>query len=162
MVTYNVTQSATSNASGNTEDVWIEVTAPAGQEIDLKRLKIFYDGGATAVGDNTVSVRVVSFSSRAIGAVSSATIGTASPTALYSRVTSCTVDVKNGSTAFGFSSNGVGSVFLQPRFNERGFYEWVPRDYTEFIEGVPGGTFAVILKNSAVSRVMITELEWEE
>jgi hypothetical protein len=158
MATYECAVIATTNTTANTEDVFVEIKAPASTSTLLKRVRIFYRGDATAVGDNNVEGRIITVTTPTAG---SGVAGTVVKKRSLSPGTVCTVTVKNGATALALGTGTV--VAVEPiSFNERGYYDWIPRDDREMIDSGSATHFEIVLKNSAVSRQLSVTVEWEE
>jgi hypothetical protein len=149
---------ATTNSTVNTEDVFIEVRAPAGKEFKLKRVRVFYRGDTTAVGDNNVECRVITVTTATAGAGTAQTPTLKRPT-MPAAVSACTV--KNGATALALGT-GTITTFTNFSFNERGFYEWIPRTDDEVLFSGATGIVEIVVKNSSASRQMAVECEYEE
>lgn len=156
MATYLVSVVATSNSTSNTEDTFIQLTAAASTQCSIRRVRVFYRGDTTAVGDNNVECRVVIQSAAGTGGVA----GTAVKTNPLMPAATSTVDVKSGTTAY--SVGTVTNTFTNFAFNERGFYEWVALDDKERYASGSAGILSVLLKSSAASRQYAVECEFEE
>ena len=149
---------ATTNTSANTEDVFIELRGAASTEFKLKRVRVFYRGDTTAVGDNNVECRVITVTVASGGTGTAQTPTKKRPT-MPAATTACTV--KNGTTALAIGT-GTVTTFSNFSFNERGFYEWIPRTDDEILFSGSAGIVEIVVKNSAVSRQMAVEVEYEE
>ena len=149
----------TSNSSANTEDVFLEFTAPSGKEFYIRRIRVFYRGDTTAVGDYNVEARLVTVTTATTGTLSTATPTPISPTMPASMVTS--YKLKYGTTACVL---GTGTVLplTNISFNERGFYEWIATDAGERYSSGVAGIVELAVKSSGVSRQYTTEIEYDE
>ena len=124
MVQYVVGCTATSNSSANTQDAWIELQAPSGMMIKIKRVRVGFGSGTQSAGvDNhfllqfyrytttsttTPSTLTFPASNSTVNAAAGSLFTQRSPgNAKASQLT--TVKVKNGTTAFIL---GTGTVQL--------------------------------------------------
>jgi hypothetical protein len=158
MGTYIASVIATSNGTANTEDVFIQLTAATGKQFKIRRIRMFYRGDATAVGDNNVEARVLTVTV-ASGGTGTTITPVATEPSMPAPVTTCIV--KNGATALAVGTGTVTPI-TTPSFNERGFYEWVAMLDSERLASGVAGIVELVLKNSAVSRQMAVEIEFEE
>ena len=153
MANYTVTVSATSNASANTEDRFIEHLAAAGSGFFITRVKV-YAGEAAA--DTLVRGRIAT-ASDAGATGTSFTPGKKNP---GQRAASGTCLIKNGTNAFTVGT--VTTTHAKFVINGRGQYEWIPKDVNERIF-VPAASYGILLLEcSATSDVQVAELEIEE
>ncbi len=156
MSTYIVPVVATTNATAGTDDEFIQLTAATGVQFGVRRFRIFYRGGTTAVGDNNVNAKLVILSAAGSGGVSATPVKLST----YSNAATTTASVKSGTTAFTVGT--ISTTFTEPAFNERGFYEWVAADESEYYWSGAAGIVALIINNSAASRQMDAEVEFVE
>lgn len=153
MAQYYTTVNATSNATANTEDTFIELLPPSGVALILKRIRISLSG---TPADNATRIRVKRVS--AAGATGTGgTIAKKRPTAPAAVSTST---VKNGTTAFTVGT--LVDTVLDASTNQRGIYEWVARDEDDYIVSNANQRVSVTIASSAVSIVHGVEAEWEE
>lgn len=153
MANYTATVSATSNASANTEDRFIEHLAAAGSGFWITRVKVY---GGEAAADTLVRGRICTASDA--GATGAAHTPAKKNPGM--RAASGTCLVKNGTNAF-----SVGTVTLtHAKFviNGRGQYEWIPKDPSERIF-IPAASYGILLLEcSATSDIQVAEMEIEE
>jgi hypothetical protein len=150
---YNALVNATSNASANTEDTFIELLPPSNVAIILKRVRVSLTG---TPADNNTRVRV----KRVSAAGATGTSGTAIRTRPAAPATVSTVTVKNGTTAF--SVGTLVETVLDSAVNQRGIFEWVARDEDDYITSGINQRLAITVSSSAVSIVHTVECSWEE
>lgn len=153
MPIYEAQVSATSNASGGTEDTFVEISAAAGSALRIRRFAVSVE---TAAQDT----RSIILAKRVSAAGATGTAYTATRKDAQQRATSATVNVKNGTTAF-----TVGTLVDTPmRFNlnGRGLYEWVARNAAEELIVVGGNRFALTITCSAASIIHGAMVTWED
>lgn len=150
---YTITVSATSNASANTEDRFIEHLAAAGSGFWITRVKV-YAGEAAA--DTLVRGRICTASD----AGATGTSFTPAKKNAGGRAASGTCLIKNGANAF-----SVGTVTItHAKFviNGRGQYEWIPKEQDERI-WIPAASYGILLLEcSATADVQVAEMEISE
>ena len=151
---------ATSNATGGTEDEFIELDAPTGVGFFLKRVRVSCN---TPNSDVDITPRITQDSSRGTGGVT-ATIVKKRPTAPAPQTLAL---IKTGTTVFSLGT--VTNTVDQTNLNGRAVYEWIPRGNEEYVDSGPGatptvatGTIAIIVKVSSASTVLNLTAEWEE
>lgn len=149
---------ATSNSTAGTEDVFIQLTAATGKRFKIKRMRLFYRGDTTAVGDNNVEARLITVTTASAG---SGTSQTPQPIDPEMPAATSTCIVKNGTTALALGTGTVTQV-VAFSFNERGFYEWAALDSSEMITAGSAGIIELVVKSSAASRQYWAEMEFEE
>ena len=110
-----------------------------------------------AVDDQNVNLEVVNITTAGTGGTS----GTALNKDPEGRSAGTTVTIKNGTTAYSVGTPG-SNIYSEPTFNERGFYEWIPASEDEWIRSASAGMIAILVSESAASRVIEVEVEWEE
>src|SRR4029077_17895832 len=90
---------ATSNTSINTEDLFLELKAPASVTIKIKRVRVgFSDGTATAGVDNHFRVKLVRYTTSTAGTTATPTVDRA-PTNANSTAAIATSKGKSTTTA---------------------------------------------------------------
>ena len=153
MAQYESNVTATTNASANTEDEFIELTAAANTSLLLKRVRVSVQSTSD---DNDYTVRIGVDSTAGTGGVA----GTANTKRNGAPTSTAAVNVKNGTSAFtlGAVTKSIGTTNL----NGRGIYEWIPRGPEEFIESALAKYISVIVKCSVASKVISVSIEWEE
>ena len=144
---YVINVIATSNATSNTEDVFIEIQAASGKQFKLKRWAIFYRGDANAPATNTVEARLLKVVSGTGGSGTSATF---QPTDPLMPTAVSTGTVKNGSTALALG--GTPTVLDIASVNEYGFYDWATNDPAEYWASGASGFMEIVLKDSQAAR----------
>jgi hypothetical protein len=149
---------ATSNSTAGTEDVFIQLTGASGKRYWIRRMRVFYRGDTTAVGDNTVQCRLITVTTASGGSGTSVTPQPIDPE-MPAAVTSCIV--KNGTTALALGT-GTVTQYLSFDFNERGFYEWAALDPSERITAGSAGIAELVILSSAASRQYWAEIEFDE
>lgn len=179
MVQYVVGCTATSNATPNTQDAWIELAAPASMMIKVKRVRVGFGSGTQSAGiDNNFLVQFYRYtttstttpstltfpaSTSAAGLSAGSFFTQRSPgNAKASQLT--TVKVKNGATAF---TLGTGTVQLVDQIspNGRALYEWLARDDDDMIfttGAAAAECFAIAITSNIASQVFTATIDWIE
>lgn len=150
---FYTTVNATSNATANTEDTFIELFPPANVAAIVKRIRVSF---TPTPADNTARIRM----KRVSAAGATGTSGTIVKKRPSSAATVSTSTVKNGTTAFTVGT--LVDLVLDTAVNTRGIYEWVPRDDSDYIVSGVNQRISLTLSVSAVSQVATAEMEWEE
>jgi hypothetical protein len=166
MVQYVVGCTATSNSSANTQDAWIELQAPSGMMIKIKRVRVGFGSGTQSAGvDNHFLLQFYRYttSNSTVNAAAGSLFTQRSPgNAKASQLT--TVKVKNGTTAF---TLGTGTVQLvdQISINGRALYEWLARDDDDMIfttGAAAAECFAIAITSNVASQVFTATIDWIE
>jgi len=146
---------ATSNATGDTEDAFIELLTANPSILRVKRFRI---NVVTASIDDRVSWRLL----RTTTAGATGVAGTTVKKKPGSRAAGATNNVKNGTAAFTVGT--VGDQIDEGSFNARGGYEYVPRGDEEIPEVTGDAVNRVVLaiKASGASRLLDVMFEWED
>lgn len=153
MPLYSSTVSATSNATANTDDTFVEIAAAAGSQLRINRVRVSI---ATAASDTTGQVRLVRKSAAGSGGVAGTIVKIDSNT----RASSASSTVKSGTTAF--SAGTITDTVEAQQVNGRAIWEFIPRDDTEEIVVAGSGIFGVIIQNSSASIVHRVTVWWED
>ena len=158
MPEYSVTVNATSNATPNTEDTFVELSV---NPIKVKRIRVrLGDGTGTAGVDNDYRVRVVRKTAAGVGG----TAGTAVRMKQSDRSSGVTATVKNGTSTF--STATLGDIIDAAVKNGRETYEWIARDEIDYIEVHPtlgsGGMFAILIQSPIASQKFQVSVFYEE
>lgn len=153
MAQYYTTVNATSNATANTEDTFIELLPPSAVVLLLKRVRVSF---TPVAADNTVRIRV----KRVSAAGATGTGGTIAKKRPSAPAAVSTSTVKNGTTAFTVGT--LVDTVLDSGVNTRGIFEWVSRDEDDYIVSNTNQRVSVTISCSAVSQVMTVEADWEE
>lgn len=154
MPQFRVAFVATSNTSGGVEDTWIEIFPPSGVSIAVKR--VLLTSADTTLSDGYVLSRWGRFSTAGSGGTA-ATIIKLRPDSPNSV---CTVNVKNGTTAFTLGTN-IEYVTVQSH-NARGIWEYVARDGDDFVSSGTNERLSWIMRTQAASHDMGIQMDWEE
>lgn len=160
MAKHTVTVNATSNASANTEDTFVELSF-TNVVVKIKAVRIrLGDGQQTAGVDNNWRARLV----RKTAAGTGGAAGTAVRKQQAARASGATVTVKNGTTAF--TTATLGDIIDAIIKNGRETLEWIAKDEEDAIHVHPtlasGGMFAVLIRSAVASQVFQVTVEWEE
>jgi hypothetical protein len=160
MPQYVANVQATSNSSANTEDVFIELKAPANVTFKVKRVRAgFSDGTDTAGIDNHFRIKLARWDTTTAGSATTFTPIARNQNAPASILTSA--KIKNGTTALALGTGTVTIVDLIS-VNGRALYEWLARDEDDYIVVKPAGCFAVVLQSSVVSQKFTVSCDWVE
>jgi hypothetical protein len=154
MAQYTVTINATSHATLNTEDTWIEMFPPANVSILLKRIRASFPH--TTASDVPARIRVTR--SSAAGATGTSFTPVKRRPAAPASVT--TVNVKNGTNAFTVGT--VVDVVVDAAVNTRGIFEWVARDEDDYISSGVNQRINVLMRVNQASTVSNVECDFEE
>ena len=155
---YGANVQATSNTSANTDDVFIELKAPTGVTIKVKRVRVgFGDGTATAGVDNHFRIKFMRWDTT--------TAGTGAFTAIKrnanSSAAAATVKVKQTTTAMALGTTNVETLdIIGP--NGRALFEWLARDDDDMIVVKPASLFAVVLSSAVASQKLMASCDWVE
>jgi hypothetical protein len=146
---------ATSNASANTEDEFIELTAASGLSAFLKRVRISCNSPNS---DVAITARVCILSAGGSGYTTGSAVKKRqnAPTAAVFT----TIRVKNGTSAFSLGT--VSSTLHQDNVNGRAIWEWIPRGNEEYVDSGVAGIIAIIIKVSSASIILNVNVEFEE
>jgi hypothetical protein len=153
MAQYSAEVQATSNATANTEDTFIELKAASSTSLLIKRVRVSI---FTPSSDTTTTVRLL----RNSGAGSGGTSYTPLKKRQLSPSSTATCNVKNGTSAFSVGSNT--DCPDRVNVNGRAIWEWIPRGNEEFTETASGAYFAVGIACSSASIKHDVTAEWEE
>jgi hypothetical protein len=157
---YTSNVQATSNTSINTEDLFLEIKAPASVTIKIKRVRVgFSDGTATAGVDNHFRIKMVRYTTSTAGA---ATTMVPVPRDANRQVTTlATVKIKNGATACALGTTAVVVVDLIS-VNGRALYEWLARDDDDMIVTLPGQCFCIGIQSAVASQLFTVSVDHVE
>ncbi|HSW92017.1 MAG TPA: hypothetical protein VLG09_05210 [Candidatus Saccharimonadales bacterium] len=159
MAQYTINVQATSNTVVNTEDVFIELKAPASVIFKVKRVRVgFSDGTDTAGVDNHFRIKLARWDTTTGG---SATTGTAIIRNANLPAAVTTLKVKTTTTALALGTTNVTVIDLIS-VNGRALYEWLARDDDDMIIVKPASCFAVVLQSSVVSQKFTVTVDWVE
>lgn len=154
MPQYTAHVRATTNATADTEDTFIDLDAPASQSCRVKKIKV--SSPTTTSQDANIRVRLCRKS--AIGTTSGSFTekekDVFSPTALV------VATVKTGTTAY--TAGTITDVLDDVNFNARNRFEWIARDYDDMIVVDSDGIFGVNIAASIASVTINVTVEWEE
>jgi|SRR6266487_962075 len=150
---------ATSNTTINTEDVFIELTAPASTTIKIKRVRVgFSDGTSTAGVDNHFRVKLLRYDTTTAG---SSTAFTPIKRNQNSPAAVATCKIKTGATALALGTGTVTIIDLIAP-NGRALYEWLARDDDDMIVTKAAGLFAVVIQSAVASQLFTASVDWVE
>lgn len=153
MPQFTTNVSATSNATANTADVFVELKAPAAITIKVKRVRIGYSDGTATIGvDNYFMAKLYRWDTTTAGTSTAFTpvLRNANlPISVLPASGSC--KVKNGTTALALGTTNV-TIVDQISINGRALYEWLARDDDDMIVVKPASCFAVVLQSAVVSQ----------
>lgn len=146
---------ASTSATQNTDQTFIELLPPSGVSIQLKRIRASFTGAAT---DVMIRIRV----NRVSAAGATGTSGTIVKKRPGSPAAVTTSTIKNAASAF-----SVGTLVDTPldvNVNSRGVFEWIARDEFDIIESGVNQRIAISATNSssAVAQTMTMEADWLE
>ena len=151
---------ATSNTTINTEDLFVELKAPAAVTIKIKRVRVgFSDGTATAGVDNHFRIKMVRYTTSTAGTTAAFTpvpINANGPVAATGAV-----KIKSGATACVLGTTAVVVVDLIS-VNGRALYEWLARDDDDMIVTLPGQCFCVALQSAVASQLFTVTVDHVE
>lgn len=160
MAQYKANVQATSNATANTEDVFIEVKAPSNVTFKFKRVRVGYSDGTATVGvDNHFRIKLARWDTTTGGTSTSFTPIPVNANSTASVASSC--KIKNGTTALALGTTNVTVVDLIS-VNGRALYEWLARDDDDMIVVKPASCFAVVIQSSVVSQLFTATCDWIE
>ncbi len=156
MAEYQINMSATSNASANTFDEFVELKAAANTSITLKRVRVSFV--ATTPADNLCQIKVLRNSAAGVFTTGN------TPTPLKLRqnapAATATVATKNGTNGATLGTNVDTPIF--DGVNTRSVFEWIAADQEEWLESVVAQYIAVALAVSAASFLCNVTVVWEE
>lgn len=163
MAQYTTNVQATSNATLNTADVFVELKPPAGVTIKIKRVRVGYsDGTATAGVDNYFVVKIYRWDTTTGGTTSAFTpvLRNANlPISVLPASGSC--KVKSGTTACALGTTNV-TIVDQISINGRALYEWLARDDDDMIVVKPASCFAVVIASGVASQKFTVSVDHVE
>jgi hypothetical protein len=153
---YTTNITATSNGTINTDDVFIELKAPAGVTIKIKRVRVgFSDGTATAGVDNHFLVKLYRWDTSTSG---SNTTLTPVPRNGNAPAAVATGKGKTTTTALALGTTNVTIVDkIAP--NGRALYEWIARDDDDMIVVKPASLFAVVIASAVASQKFMVSVD---
>jgi hypothetical protein len=159
MAQYIANVQATSNTTINTDDVFIEVKAPAAVTIKVKRVRVGYsDGSATAGVDNHFRVKLMRWDTTTGGTATTFTPilrNGNSPAAV------ATCKIKTTTTALALGTTTVQTLdIISP--NGRALYEWLARDDDDMVVVKPAGLFGIVLASAVASQKFTVSCDWVE
>jgi hypothetical protein len=153
---YTINVNATSNASGNTNDTFLQINNGTSMSAMLKRVRVSFP--ATTPADNEVQVSVVRNSTAGSGGSAFVALKRRqnAPTGV------ATIQIKNGTASFTVGT--TTDTPIRASVNQRSVFEWIARDEYDYIEAVPGtlGFIAVAVQCSAASQLINAEADYEE
>jgi hypothetical protein len=157
--TYSVIGQATANASANTEDTFIEITAPSTTHLAVK--KIIYGilvGTGTTSADGYARMRVVRKSVAGSGGVNGSIVKLRPARAPASAMT---VKVKTGST--NFSVGTVTDEIMKIAFHRAYVHIWVASDEMDYIRIAPSEIFGILIQSANTATAQLgAQVQWEE
>ena len=150
---------ATSNSTINTEDLFVELKAPAAVTIKVKRVRVgFSDGTATAGVDNHFRVKLVRYTTTTAGTTAAYT---PVPRNANSPVAVGTAKIKSAATACVLGTTAVVIVDLVS-INGRALYEWLARDDDDMIVVLPAACFCVGIQSAVASQLFTCTVDHME
>lgn len=155
---YQCTVQANTHNTANTDDTFIEITAPSNRYIKIKGVRVeFQFGTATATSDAHFRVKLVTKSVAGTGGVSG-TVTQRDPSAPSSL---STVLVKSGTTDFTVGT--VIDTLELASIHVTNEYVWNAFDESEKIIILPAGIFGIFVTwPSATQQNFTVTLWWEE
>ncbi len=153
MPIYRSFVSATSNATANTEDAFIDVVAAAGSRLRIKRVVVT---SATAAQDGVLTVRSLRKSASGAGGVA----GTIQKVDSGSRATSASTTIKSGATAF--AAGTITDELQSVTVNTRSLREWVAFAPEEEFYIAGAAIFGVNLLSTIASLVFTVNVIWDD
>jgi len=154
MAQYTSVVNATSHATLNTEESWIEILPPSAVSVLLKRVRVSFP--FTTVSDVPCEIRVV----RSSAGGATGTSGTITERRPNGPASVSTSTIKNGTSAFTVGT--VVDTVMRATVNTRGVFEWVARDERDIIESGTNQRVCILLKINVASCVTDVECDWEE
>lgn len=151
------TVNATSNATLNTEDTWIEIFPPAGCSVRIKRVRLSFAQTGT-ISDVAARLRVL----RTSAAGATGTSFTPVEKRVAGAASVSTVNVKNGTTAFSVGTAVANSVMLDVAVNTRGIFEWIARDEDDYMYSDVNQRIVITLRVNVASYLCNVECDWIE
>jgi len=152
---------ATSNSTINTEDLFLELKAPTGVTIKIKRVRVgFSDGTDTAGVDNYFRIKFVRYDTTTAGTTAAPTVSMVPKNANFVAAVS-TVKGKSTTTACALGTTNVTVVDLIS-VNGRALYEFIARDEDDYIVVKPASLFCVALQSGVVSQKFTVTVEHVE
>lgn len=159
MAQYTTNVQATSNATLNTEDVFVELKAPAGVTIKVKRVRVGYSDGTATIGvDNYFRVKLARWDTTTGG---SATTFTPVPRNANFTAATATCKIKTTTTALALGTTNIVVVDLIS-VNGRALYEWLARDDDDMIVVKPASLFSVVLQSGVASQKFTVSVDHVE
>lgn len=158
MAQYTTNVQATSNATINTADVFVELKAPTGVTIKIKRVRAgFSDGTATAGVDNHFVVKLYRWDTTTAGT------GAFTPVPRNGNAPAAvaTAKVKQTTTAMALGTTNV-TIVDQISPNGRALYEWLARDDDDMIVVKPASLFAVVIASAVASQKFTVSVDHVE
>lgn len=158
MAQYTTNVQATSNTTINTADVFVELKAPTGVTIKIKRVRVgFSDGTATAGVDNYFMVKLYRWDTTTAGT------GTFTPIARNGNAPAAvaTAKVKQTTTAMALGTTNV-TIVDQISVNGRALYEWLARDDDDMIVVKPASLFSVVIASGVASQKFTVSVDHVE
>lgn len=167
---------ATSNTTGGTQDLFLELTAHSSATIQVKRVRVGFGSGnqSTLPTASNFLVQLYRYTTTTAGSATSLSFGASTSTAGASsgsfwnaksavaiNSTLATLKVKTGTTACVI---GTGSVVLVDQISVYGLalWEFLARDNEDFIETGVNNCFCVALAAQAASQVFTVTVDWVE
>lgn len=147
MAQYTTNVQTTSNGTANTPDTFIELKAPTGVTIKIKRVRVgFSDGTDTAGVDNHFVVKLYRWDTTTAGTT---TTFTPVPRNANLQAAVATAKIKSGACALGTTNVTIVDLIS---VNGRALYEWLARDDDDMIVVKPASLFAVVLASPVISQ----------
>lgn len=158
MAQYVTNVQATSNSTINTEDLFLELKAPTGVTIKIKRVRVgFSDGTDTAGVDNYFRIKTVRYDTTTAGTTGTPGVDRVAKNANMPAATA-TSKGKSTTTACVLGTTNVSVVDLIS-VNGRALYEFVARDEDDYIVVKPASCFCVALQSGVVSQKFTVTVE---
>jgi len=161
MAQYVTNVQATSNTTINTEDLFLELKAPTGVTIKIKRVRVgFSDGTDTAGQDNYFRIKLVRYDTSTAGTTVAPGIDRVPKNANMPAATA-TSKGKSTTTACVIGTTNVQPVDLIPP-NARALYEFIARDEDDYIVVKPASCFCVAIQSAVASQKFTVTVEHVE
>lgn len=186
MVQHIVAVTATSNSSGNTQDLWIEFGGMTAGTVKLKRVRCGFGSGNQNAGiDNNFIVQIYRYTTTTggspltltfspAGGQGTGTVGNTpvvggaflgniwtarNPNVGTATPAGLSAKVKNGTTALALGTTTVQAVDeIAP--NGRALYEWLARDDDDMIISQSAGFIGIVLQSQTASQVFTITTDW--
>jgi len=148
---------ATSNATANTDDVFILLKAAASQTILLKRVRVSFAATTPADWEAQISVGRDS----ATGTVTTSAAFTPIKRRQAGPASVSTAQTKSTTNSFAEGTNVDKPI--KASVNTRSVFEWIARDEYDYIESPLSASYiSIIVQVSTASYLVNAECDWEE